>query len=336
MEYSGQRLWGIGDPLYPQRLYYSGIDDINDWNAVYYLSMDENDNDELVAIEKIEGNSGDVMFAFKHNSIYTVTGTDPEYDLSVSRLTSQYGARDRWSVIKVGDMIFFMTSDEKIYAMTGTEPKYLSAPIQDFLDSTFTGDVRTYALKDKVNFYSKATELAVSFSLMTGTWSVETYAVDLKPEGSFRYDTIQGKAGFDDNSWWVYENDAVRSFFWCEYDSLTDSGIAPFSVGHGNIYDFEYQTPFVGDGEWVVRAVGAKLTCSGVTTKWVVADVYDQDNVKIATDSFSFGSGQDWAERYFWFPPNSSRYFSIRLHGRFTAINNVEMYWTRLGRAPAR
>jgi hypothetical protein len=337
MEYSGSRLWGIGDPLYPQRLYYSGIDDINDWSAVYYLSMDENDNDELVAVEKLEISSGDMLLAWKHNSIFAITGTDPEYDLSVTRLTSEYGARDRWSVIKAGDMIFFMTTDERIYGMTDASPKYLSGPIQDYLDSVFTGDVRTYSLEGKVNFWSKLKRKAASFDLSSGTWSVETYNLDILPEGSFRYDTIQGKAGFDDNSWWVFENDTHPSYLWSEFDGLTDSMLPPLSVGTANQFTFAYQTPFYGDGEWVIRPVGVKLTCTGESNAWLVAEAYDQDNVKIATDSFAFSGGQDWAERYFWFPPSSScRWFSIKFRGDFTAVNNVEAYWTRLGRAPVR
>jgi hypothetical protein len=254
--------------------------------------------------------------------------------LSVSRLTSEYGARDRWSVIKVGDMIFFMTSDERIYGMTGDAPKYLSGPIQDYLDSVFTGDVRTYALEGKVNFMARAKAKAVSFDLATGTWSVESYGTwttdSLLPVGSFRYDTIQNKAGFDDNAWWIYEDDSTSSYLFSEYDSLFDSAAS------GKHFPFAYQTPFYGDGDWVIQARGAKISYDAQATDWLVAEVYDQDNVKIATDSFAVGTGTDWAEHYFWFPSNTSRWFSVKFKGNFRTLNNVEVYWNRLGKAPVR
>ena len=334
MEYSGTRLWGIGDPVYPQRLYYSGIDDINDWNPVYYLSMDENDNDELVAIEKVEGSGGDYLYPFKHNSIYAVTGVDPEYDLSVRRLTADCGAKDRWSVIKVRDGIFFMATDKKIYLLDGGQIKYISAGIQDYVDSVFTGAVRTFCLDDKVDFWSVAKSKAVSFNLLTGTWTVETFALSIKPVGSFLYDTIQGVSGFSDNSWWIWEDDA-NAYLRKEYDGYADTCVTP-PCSRAINYEVAYQTPYCGDGNWIIKAMGLKASITADSGFWAIADVYDQADQKIATDSLLFDGGRDWGEQYFWFPPNSSRYFSVRIRGNYHELRNVEVYWVRMGKAPAR
>ncbi len=337
MEYANSRLWGIGDPLYPQRLYYSGLDDINDWNAAYYLSMDESENDELIAVEKEEVSSGDYLYGFKHNGILAVSGTDPEYDLRVMRISDRIGGLSRFAVVKTAAGIFWMSMAHRIYRLDGGKIEYLSEPIRDFIDSVFTKSddslVRAYELDGRVCFSNNGDSLvnAVCYDFGSGGWGIETYPVNVKPIGSFLYDTTQNTTGFNENAFWLFEADDSGSYRYTETDSLYDStsAIDTFEVG--------YQTPFFGDGDWVIRPTGAKVTCVGDAGQWFVADIYDQDEVKFATDSFAFGSGQDWGEQRFWFSPHTScRWFSVRFRGNFRMLSNVELYWTRLGRAPAR
>jgi len=72
MIYFGSRAWGVGDPLFPQRLYYSEINKPYSWLATDYLALAEEENDEIVGIATIDNQT--VLYAFKHGSIYSVTG----------------------------------------------------------------------------------------------------------------------------------------------------------------------------------------------------------------------------------------------------------------------
>ena len=342
MEYSNGRLWGIGDPLYPQRLYYSGFDDakqtadINDWSVNYYFSMDENENDELVGIEKAESGIEDVLYIFKHNRIYVVTGTDPQSDMTIQSLTAEYGALNRFCIFKKNNSIFFMDKRHRIYGLANGQAAWISQPIQDYVDSVFAPHdsyIRVYALDNKINFIQTYPQdyRAVSFNELTGTWSVEKYYANVVPAGSFQYDTNRATVGFGNQSWWIFENDTGAAYFWRECTGKYDS------VGGTTIYRFpvKYQTSFVGDGKnlWQIQYV--QLSATVDSAQYLVAKVKDQDGVVRSADSILV-TPDAWRNYTIGLPNYQGMWLSVEISGAISKLDDVKLTMRKVGSAPLR
>ncbi len=342
MEYSNGRLWGIGDPLYPQRLYYSGFDDakqmadINDWSVNYYFSMDENENDELVGIEKAESGVEDILYVFKHNRIYVVTGTDPQSDMTIQSLTAEYGALNRFCIFKKNNSIFFMDKRHRIYGLANGQAAWISQPIQDYVDSVFAPHdsyIRVYALDNKINFIQTYPQdyRAVSFNELTGTWSVEKYYANVVPAGSFQYDTNRATIGFGNQSWWVFENNTGAAYFWRECTGKYDS------VGGVTIYRFpvKYQTSFVGDGKnlWQIQYV--QLTATVDSAQYLVAKVKDQDGVVRSADSVLV-TPDAWRNYTIGLPNYQGMWLSVEISGAISKLDDVKLTMRKVGSAPLR
>lgn len=342
MDYINGRLWGIGDPLYPQRLYYSGYEDISDWNAVYYLSMDEGENDELVAMEKVEADGGDHILVFKHNSVYDVFGSDPEYDLSISRVTAEYGALSRFGVIKSGNSVYFMDTEKRIHKMPGKDGFWISYPIQDYIDSVFTetDSIRTYELSDRVCFRSIAgtSPKAVVYNKLSGSWSIETANEStelINPSGSFRYDTLQNHTGFDQFSYWLYEAQGSimvgdGAYLWTEYDENFDS------LG-SSIYNFPfaYQTAWQGDGDSIYQIQEVRVIAEGDSGQYMICQIYNKDNELLTSDSTMFDD-RDYGLYSISLPSHSGMYLSARLSGRVNKIRSLKLDIRSIGYAPTK
>jgi len=341
MEFASMRLWGIGDPLYKQRLYYSGHDDINDWSAAYYFSMDEGENDELVAIEKIEAGSDDILYALKHNSVYLVTGYDPEYDLTIERLTNEAGAVNRFGVIKQGNSVYFMSTEKRIYQMIGRDIKWISRPIQDWLDSVFTDayddEIRTFALADKIVFRQSHSKIGAAFNYISGTWAIESYDAYLDPVGSFLYDTSQNQTGFDQYSYWLYESDDSGAHFYNEHTGWVDTVYTDSTntATHIDTFDMALQPYYIGDGVnlWQVQYVQISAVCdSGYA---ITATVYDVSGDSVAAGTLTVDNN-GYGDYYITMASHLDKYLSVRIKGRWHEIHDVQIKARRVGRGSIR
>jgi len=342
VEYCNQRWWGIGDEYFPQRLYYSGYEDINYWGAIQYLSMDESEHDVLVAIEKIEISGDEHLIAFKNNSIYDVFGYDPEYDIEIRRITSDYGAYSRSATIRHDDKIFYMRPDKKIYMLSSAGNKWISRPIQDDIDSTFAslGSVNTYKLRDNIIFVPvlKDSSCEWAFNIISETWSKITRAGISPnlciPAGSFRYDTSQTEKSLDDYYFYETYKDTANgdsAGLWVEISNEADY-ISPVII----YYPMAYQGNFIGDGSDIWQIQSVEFMGTGNNGEYLIADVYDDGDTIQVSDSVVFSNSRVPSKYTVTFPPNAGLYLSVRLRGQITEINNVKVKARRVGSATIR
>lgn len=303
LEYANGRLWGIGDPLYTSRLYYSNYDSMGEWSPLDYLSLNEGDGDELVALEKLPYGDNEILYAIKHNSIYSVRGYDIDWDVTLVFETGKMGTINRNTIIKADDEILFLSPNMKIYSLTRGEPKEISQPIENWIDSIF-GDyaeantnVYTFRLSDKVCWIDTADSKVLAYNLISRTWSIETYT--FQPVGWFRHDTSETKYGLGDYDYWLYEYDAVNFIIenTTQYDVVGASVLPNFKV--------ELPTTFDAENLWSIDEVNmtAFIEGSATVTIRVIGDSEDTlATVTLTGDarvnkSYSFGFGANVSRR---------------------------------------
>jgi hypothetical protein len=358
MEEANGRLWGIGDPLYKQRLYYSDWGAIDGWSALNYLSLGESENDELVALERSHSTAGDVLFAFKHNSIYAITGYDLDYDLRYSKLFSDLdiGVVSRRTITKAYGGIYFLSPNMRIYRIVGAQLEEISQPIENYIDSFFV-DYKTadtgaicYVMTDKVMWRNGSNTLA--YNIGTNSWSVEEIAqydavgqplsAVIFPQGSFRYDTLHNVNGFGENSYVHYQAQAYvdsTTTLYTEWGGLYDS--LKYDAGETlGVFDLEYQTPFVvGDGNylWMVRKL--EMTMTGDSGVYIYYSIWNQDNDSLVADSIMLDNRAS-SDYIVGVPNHSGKYLSVKIEDRDSdtlnlgnfKLRDIQVYPMRLGR----
>jgi hypothetical protein len=149
-----ERLWGIGDPEFPSRLYFSGDGLYEDWLATNSYDLDPDDNDMLVAIEPISIGTADALLAFKRRKTFLITGeslSDIEFldgrlwtgysgagSLDIALLTASVGAISRDLVLARGDAVFVVTNDLHCVRFHGTRPDTISNGVLVEMKQTIT------------------------------------------------------------------------------------------------------------------------------------------------------------------------------------------------------
>ena len=303
IEYANWRGWGIGDPLYPTRLYYSEYDNYYDWSPISYFSLGENRGEELVALAKLPYGDGEVLLAFEHNSVYLIAGEDVEFDASIINLTRKCGAISRRAVMSTEDEIFFMSPNMKIYSTTGGTPKAISNMIENYIDSIFTNydsaklNLRTFRTANRVIFFEKNQKKGLAFDLLSRTWQVETYYGKMIPEGSFLHDTT-AIAGYDELDWWIWQSglDTVAGPIYRGkkfIKELASQGVDTYNNGATSVeyqYPFYYQSPFYGDGEWYYEIQQLQFTAKGDSGKYCYLTIYNENEDSLLVDSVAFFS----------------------------------------------
>lgn len=292
VQFAMGRMWGIGDPEFPQRLYYSGYDSVYNWSPADYLSMDEDDADEIVAVEKAEGAYGDVLYVFKHNKILMVTGYDPERDLTYFPISTEIGAVRKQAIVKVGRDIYFLSPAYKIYRLRGaTEPLEISKPVEDKLVDLFdfylTGwssygakKPLAYRLIDHIAWTHEDTSASIVYNFKMNSWSIYEYgypdtsgaaAFDVNPHLSVIYDTLQSKAGFRVDNPYLVDDEGD---FWLERDVASDNG-----TGLTLWPKLSYTSPCYGDGEglWRIKRVIFNMRVDTTKIDTFFVTVLDQD-----------------------------------------------------------
>ena len=359
MEFASFRLWGIGDPLYPARLYYSSYKEYWDWSAGRYLDFDEGDHDEIVAIERVETSSEDLLYVFTHQAIYVLKGPDPEYSINDMRLTDEVGLIYRHAFMRVNDELFFMARDGQVYTLKGGAVINMSAPIADrMLD--FSADIDTtadfkspqtpgyimpsrvqkdglihaYRTTNKVCWSNTITGQIVSFDLRTRTWMEDSYRGPEIHRGSFAFDTVAAPRGTDKYTWRIYTDSA---YFLSSIASGLDSNYTAGS--HLTIPDWAYSTFPIGDDNniWEIQ----RVDINGIANVGTILRGYvlNQRGDTVATGDITFGAGYD---RYTMsFPPHSGNHLNILFWSDSTlgtpgdtlGISSFLIHPRRIGRA---
>ena len=288
--YSSGRLWGIGDPAFPQRLYYSAFNNIYDMSPFNYLSMDESDADELVAVEIAEGSFGRVLYPFKHNKIFMVRGDDPEHDLTFFPISTNIGAANKQSIQKVGNDIYFLSPDYRVYRLRGAgEPVDISLPIQDRLWSILvfqpgwfnlnTSNPFSFQIGDNICWGNEDSTTYMAFNYKMNVWHEYNYGPDTAsvfsthrtPKFSFPYDTSKSNTGFRSD----FRVIAVGGDSLCIEQDLPFDDQDGASAANWHI-NKEYESPCYGDGEnlWRLQRVVLNVKRSNEDTVivWAVSD----------------------------------------------------------------
>lgn len=265
IEYANGRLWGVGDPLYSERLYYSSYDDIFNWSPIDYLALNESGGDRLVALAKLPYGDQEILYAFKHREIYAIQGYDAEYDLSYALVASDKGVISKRSIVQLNNEIIFMSPNMKVYSATTNNPLIeISQPIEDYIDTIFTdygtatNNLFAYRVNDDVHFMDTSKTRHLLYNTINKIWSISDYKSNINPVGSFIYDSTDGQIyGYGEDWWWYYTINQSDDRFLVEGADYRDSNTV---AGNGQDVVFKYQTPFIGDGEYLYSIERVKFT----------------------------------------------------------------------------
>ena len=297
------RFWGIGDPQFPSRLYYSEIAKIWSWNPLASFPLDEGVNDELVALEVVGGQ----LVAFKHNSIWSFSGGDAEYNFQFDPLTRSTGAVSRETVIKHGDVVYFLSPELRVYVLSGGGLKEISQPIEDWIDSTFKASrlgavtvadylaamnyAQMFILGDAVKLLNDSSGYMMSYHVPTGTWWREIYkshTATYIPLGSFRYDSTENLAGLGSNDkLFNHSSGAFREEY--PHKLLTDKA---------GTFAWEAEMSAGGDGINLYTVDQIVLNLYSRHYNYLRYNIYDETGDSLCTDNLALTS--DSSGIYIW------------------------------------
>jgi hypothetical protein len=300
IEQFANRLWGIGDPFFPQRLYYSEENSIYEWGVTNYLLLDADDNDQAVAL--MRGNSDKGLYAFKHNKTYLVTGYDPEYDLQLQLANDHIGAVNRSSVAQIGQRIFTFSPDLRVYEVTEGF-KEISWPIRNDIETCFVSyenaidHARLFVFDNDIllTYYdSTVKQRCFAYDLVSGVWSLRQYPTGYMPVQTFSYDTAQNSTGFSDYlNWALPGTGTILMKRTTQLDShigediLNDTPLVSIPI------NFSYKTPFVGDGEKEISIRGVDFSGDIPSGSTLYLTVYGRINgvdSALSRDVFTVGA----------------------------------------------
>jgi len=308
------RFWGI----YQNRLYYSGINDPADWSPYEFLRIDEGVDDELVAVREVGGQ----LYVFKHRSIWTVTGSDPQYDMYVEPYLTGIGVASIKAMRNHRADLYFLTPDAQFWSLRQGE---LSGLVADRMDSLFDiSGIGTYRkvvdygrvvpFNDKIMVVNDSTSEELVYQIDPGVWVPEVYS-SFTPMGSFYYDSSQTISGFGSSHiLWdsagkplmrEYVSDTVR-----QDQSGTTAFAAEFYLG--------------GDGQryWQATALGIELKADH-DRNWLRYSLRDQDS-ELATDSLYIKLKDTWRLLNWSLSPEQGTDLYLRLYS--PAADSVNYY----------
>lgn len=333
--YANGRMWGVGEPIYPNRAYYSEYDNPRQWDPTSnWIDVASTDNDELVAVVSV-GNAPQVpIYLFKHNAIYLLAGYDPEYDLSLQQLEYEVGVLSQRAVVTLDNAVYFMAPNMRIYQLVGTQVQHISGPIDDHIDTLFTGyeeasdSVRAFRIKNKCCWYSVASGQSICYDYDARAWSVESYESGVVPDGGFRYDTTSTLSGFGEGAWHIWQADSAEAFIVAQNDRVDTS------AGAAHFFDAVYESPAIGDGKalWEIKYITLSARFDDTLSLFVVdryGTTLTADTVTVAHDGRSFRSYR------IGFGTNQSDYVALRIEtgdaNRQMDISEMNIYVQRQG-----
>jgi len=256
--YMDGRLWAIGDPELPWRMYWTNVNSppgyaFSSWRPGNVYDFVDDGYGALIALEEAAG--GDAFYAFKRNAIYFVT-PGPQVHL----IESNVGPVSANAIVRYKDQIYFLASDMRIYMVYGANPPIdVSDPIRNHIDSIFVDrhiayrKCRAFRLNDGLKFFNDSTKKGLNFNADRGQWSIEIYGQQaISPHGSFQFDTTEYSrfAWGDYGISVIYINDPTALMV--ESDSAFDSTSTTKIEFNSSV-----RFPFFGDGEhlWMIKSV---------------------------------------------------------------------------------
>lgn len=319
IEFSNDRYWGIGDSEFLQRLYYSKYNKMGDWNATEFLSLGEEDNDEILRIVSLSSTNNDILFALKHNSIFMILGYDAETDLTFIELPNKVGLLDGFSLVEHDNVIYFMSPELKIYTLNESGAvDEISLPIEDRLDSIFTdfrtavGRIRSFNTSfDVIWVDTTATSSsvdAIKYNIPTNSWNIESYDSSFVPAGSFKYDTTVGRTGFGQFDWFIYQSDSAESFKKPYSETFSDSVLSDIGFPFPMVATFPIEA--LPKTQWMVT--DAFVTASFTTNAYLVARILNQDGDTLTADSIK-ADARTTRDYHFMFGANYGKHLFLQL-----------------------
>jgi hypothetical protein len=280
------------------------------WPAVFFFDLVSEQNDEALTIRTFRN----AIVVFNKHSMWSLTGDGRTIsDYTLNRINVADGLAAVESVCFVGNNIFYLSNDDKIYSLFATDQNYISAQVIS-TDPTTRSSVETtikgISLADK--------------ALAVGTFFDNKYWLSFPSGLTLVYD-------LDLKCWTKYLNIKANSF-------LNRDGVLYFSTTTGYIYKFD-ETVFNDDGAAIVTMMKTKKADYGVPVQtkkyrnaWVTAKQYDAqsstfnlsaiiDDITIniddiSTDESGVWDEGDWDEMTWDFKDVVQKKTSLRKRGR--------------------
>lgn len=171
----GTQAFAIGDPAYPNRIYYSTFYDPDiglgptTWVADKFWDIPSNEDDWFVALAVL----GDDLYAFRQNSIVRISGFT-FYQYQIQTLSHEVGAYAPQSVAAALSHIYF-ADKSGIYVTNGGEPIKISQPI----DSLWENYARRCLLSSDSSYGGDCRRLAIG-KIVDGEYWLQTHALDIE------------------------------------------------------------------------------------------------------------------------------------------------------------
>lgn len=272
MTYMDGRLWAIGDPEVPWRMYYTDANSPPGWAFSRWRVATPYDFDSrygaVIALEEAAG--GDAFYVFQRNAVSLV-----QPGPRVSLIVGDIGPISEWAIARYQDQIYFLCGDMRIYRLYGTQVTDISDPIRNQIDSVFINrhtafnHCRAYRLNDGIKFFNDSTSNGLNYNTDRGVWSIERYGSSYVPRGSFQFDTTE----YSRFAWGDY---AISVLF--DDDTLpllVESGLYSDSIGGVDSgFSGAFQFASYGTGEHFVGLQWLDLTYDSLagTLRYVVYD----------------------------------------------------------------
>lgn len=149
LETHNERLWVSGDPTYPSRVYFCAVGDETDWNANYYLNIQQNDGGIVMGIKQL----GQSLIVLKNNGVYRVWGnstTNAASAFQVTRVPGLPGCIAPRSIVRCFGGLVWLSADGVIF-WDGEDFEILSINRMETALATIDGA----DLEECVAFYNK-------------------------------------------------------------------------------------------------------------------------------------------------------------------------------------
>lgn len=198
----GSRVYAIGDPANPNRLYFSTYDKPTNWPCSSYLNVPISDPDWFVDLLSL----GDRLILFRQNSVLHLQGHN-FYQYSIDELIANVGLTAPRSVVRIGNTVYFYHSTG-VYVLSaygGVSDQPISFPIQKSLDSFMVNQQRAvgagiagdYWLS--IDYFSNNQSTYIFSQMPAPHW--KSYDFGIHAVVQFDPDTIAGN--FNPNHWLI-------------------------------------------------------------------------------------------------------------------------------------
>ena len=344
MVYSNNRYWGVGDEKYPSRLYYSNYDTPYEWSFFNSLELfNDGNSDKLVSLQTLPAGSQQMLYAFKHNSIYGVSGYDAEYDLSIFPITTEIGAVNSNAVISAEDIILFLAPDLDIYALSnGAKPQNITKGIHNELVNIFnsfdSAKVRAiaYRFDDYLCFTDTSNaDTLLAYDLESRTWTTIGRIENVDVVSTFQYDTL-GVRGENNEVWWSLN--PLYSELLVPTTGYRQTGIGATAAAVA----FEYRTPYITADDYMIQVEQIDFTAYWGSGDDLTLRIIDQDGDTLATETITYSAARNNSYSI-GMPVNEGQHLAIdfstavltgspSLSADSVWISDIDVKWRRIGK----